>query len=167
MIVADTSAIIALIDADDTHHETIVGLYDDDPTSWVLPWAILPEVDYMLSTHVGPRAAEAFLADLAGGSFTVEWGQYGDMSRARELGERYRALRLGLVDAVVAIIAERLHASAIATLDLRDFAPLKLQGKPRLIPRDAGDYRTLVVSADRPVPSLTRKASRSRSPRRP
>jgi uncharacterized protein len=137
VIVADTSAIIALIDADDKHHDTIVALYDDDPTSWVLPWAILPEVDYMLSTHVGNGAAEAFLADLAGGSFTVEWGRYGDLARAHEFCERYRALRLGLVDAVVAAIAERLHARAIATLDLRDFSPLKLHGKPRLIPRDA------------------------------
>ena len=136
MIVADTGAVIALIDADDRHHETIIRLYDEDPTSWVLPWAILPEVDYLLSRHVGASAGEAFLSDLAAGAFAIEWGQEDDLIRARELCERYQALRLGLVDAVVAAVAERLRASAIATLDARDFGTIELRGSPRLIPRD-------------------------------
>ncbi len=136
MIVADTGAIIALIDADDRHHDAIVDLYNEDPMAWVLPWAILPEVDYLLSSHVGELAAEAFLRDVAAGAFPIEWGQQHDLVRARELCERYRALRLGLVDAVVGAVAERLRASAIATLDLRDFGAIELRGRPRLIPRD-------------------------------
>jgi hypothetical protein len=32
--------------------------------------------------------------------------------------------------------AERLEAEAIATFDLRDFAPVELIGRPKLIPRD-------------------------------
>ena len=136
MIVADTGAVIALIDADDRHHEEFVALYVQDPTSWVLPWAILPEVDYLLLRHVGARAAEAFLADLAEGAFSIEWGEQADLVRAHELCARYHDLRLGLVDAVVAAVAERLRASAIATLDLRDFGSIQLRGQPRLLPRD-------------------------------
>ena len=137
MIVADTSAIVALIDADDRHHEAILRLFEEDPSSWVLPWAILPEVDYLLSRHVGADAADAFLGDVAAGAFAVEWGEPHDLVRARALNARYEALRLGLVDAVVAAVAERLRASAIATLDLRDFGPLALVGTPRLLPRDS------------------------------
>jgi len=33
-------------------------------------------------------------------------------------------------------MAERLAAKAIATLDLRDFAPVELAGRPALWPRD-------------------------------
>ena len=138
MIVADTGAVIALIDADDRHHAAMRSLYDADPAAWVLPWAILPEVDYLLGTHVGHRAQDAFLADVAAGAFAIEWGSERDVARAHELHARHRALRLGLVDGVVIAIAERLRAKAIATLDVRHFAAVSIRGRPRLLPRDAG-----------------------------
>lgn len=138
MIVADTGAIIALVDADDRHHAQLRALYERDPAAWVLPWAILPEVDYLLSHRVGEPAARAFRADVATGAFVVEWGTAQDLHRAAALSRRYDGLALGLVDAVVAATAERLKAEAIATVDLRDFAPLELVGRPQLVPRDLG-----------------------------
>ena len=33
-------------------------------------------------------------------------------------------------------VAERLEATAIATLDVRDFGAVKLKGEPKLYPRD-------------------------------
>lgn len=134
MIIADTGAIVALIDAADRHHHEIRALFEEAPGAWVLPWAILPEVDHLLLHHVGAPAQRAFLRDLADGAFSVEWGDDADLSRARELCERYPAL--GLVDAVVIAIAERLKARAIATLDLRDFGAVKIAGAPALLPRD-------------------------------
>jgi uncharacterized protein len=136
VIVADTGAIIALIDGDDRHHQAMAALFEADPGAWVLPWAILPEVDYLLATHVGESAAAAFRDDLACGAFVVEWGTDADLTRAQALCEQYDALRLGLVDAVVAAVAERLGATAIATVDLRDFGALRLAGAPKLYPRD-------------------------------
>lgn len=137
MIVADTGAMIALIDADDRHHQAMLDVFDSDPAGWVLPCAILPEVDYLLAKRVGRAAANAFRADLARGAFAIAWGTADDLARAEELCTRYAALDLGLVDAVVAAVAERLRARAIATLDLRDFGPLELRGTPKLLPRDA------------------------------
>jgi hypothetical protein len=67
----------------------------------------------------------------------VAWGHEGDLSRARELNSRHRALRLGLVDACVMAMAERLGAEAIATLDERDFGAVKLKRRVPLLPRDA------------------------------
>jgi predicted nucleic acid-binding protein len=136
VIVADTGAVVALIDADDKHHDALRALYEHDPDAWVLPWAILPEVDHLVARHLGPEAGRALAADLADGSFVVEWGAPADLARARDLRERYQDLRLGLVDAVVMGIAERLGAIAIATLDLRDFGAVELRGTPRLVPRD-------------------------------
>lgn len=136
MIVADTGAILALIDADDRHHDEFLSLYEDDAGSWVLPWAILAEVDYLLLMHAGADVERAFVNDLANGGYSVEWGDETDLARARELCERYRALRLGLVDAVVVAVAERLRADAIATLDLRHLGSIEVTGAPRLLPRD-------------------------------
>ena len=136
MILADTGSIIALIDADDRHHEALRTLYESDPDAWILPWAILPEVDYLLATHVDMRAEVAFMADLADGRYTVEWGAPADLVRAHQLQTRYAALGLGLVDTIVMAQAERLGADAIATLDLRHFGAVELKGKPFLLPRD-------------------------------
>ncbi len=136
MIVADTGAVIALIDADDRHHVKLRRLYEEDSDSWVLPWAILPEVDYLVSSHIGAKAQEAFLEDLVTGAFFVSWGDDEQLAKAQRLCRRYGSLRLGLVDAVVITLAERLRAEAIATLDLRHFAAVSIRGTPKLYPRD-------------------------------
>lgn len=136
MIVADTGAVIALLDRNDRHHDVVRELFESRPREWILPWAILPEVDYLAASHLGPKVAEAFLADLAEGDFRVDWGEPVDLERAQALGRRYRDLQLGLVDTVVMAIAERRRATAIATLDLRHFAAVRLAIKPKLLPRD-------------------------------
>ena len=136
MIVADTGAIVALIDRSDRHHDALMALYEDDPSMWVLPWAILPEVDYLVGKYLGPPAQEAFLADLADGIFRVEWGREADLERAKALARQYRALNLGLVDGTVIAVAERLKADAIATLDVRHFGAVSIKGRPALLPRD-------------------------------
>jgi hypothetical protein len=128
--------LLALLDADDRHHRVLRSLFEADPNAWVLPWAILPEVDYLSGAHLGSRAQEAFHADLAAELFRVEWGSVEDLGRANALSRRHRALRLGLVDAVVIVTAERLEADTIATLDLRHFAAVPIRGNPRLVPRD-------------------------------
>ncbi len=137
MIVADTGAILALVDKSDRHHAAVREIYEERPDLWLLPWAILPEVDYLIGAELGARAQEAFLDDLAEGAFAVEYGRHTDIARAHAIARKHRALNMGLVDAVVMAIAERLRADAIATLDLRHFGAIKIAGAPRLLPRDA------------------------------
>lgn len=127
---------MALVDANDRHHETMRSLYEVDPHSWILPWAILAEVDYLLLRHVGPEAERLFVGDVVEGRYMIEWQTDADLARAAELNERYAALELGLVDAIVIAVAERLRAYDIATLDVRDFGGVEIAGGPRLLPRD-------------------------------
>lgn len=136
MIVADTGAIIALLDADEKHHRSLRHAFEASRGGWVLPWAILPEVDYLAATRLGAAVEVAFLADLAEGAFAIEWGGGEDLARAYELARRHKALQLGLVDAVVIAVAERLKAEAIATLDVRHFGSVPIRGNPQLLPRD-------------------------------
>jgi len=137
LIVADTGALVALIDADDRYHGYMRDLYERDPDRWGVPWAVLPEVDYLVSSHVGDEAARAFMADVAEGIYAIDWGLPADLARAHDLNQRYRALGLGLVDAVVIAIAERRHSKVIVTLDLRHFGTVEIRGRPKLLPRDA------------------------------
>jgi len=136
VIVADTGAVLALLDRDDRHHGALRAAFERDPDGWVLPWAILAEVDHIASSRLGPDVARSFRTDVAAGAFVVEWDGAADLARAVELDERHSDLDLGLVDAVVMAMAERLGARAIATLDLRDFAAVELHGSPELWPRD-------------------------------
>jgi predicted nucleic acid-binding protein len=136
VIVADTGAIVALLDADEAHHEALRTVFEAAPQRWVLPWAILPEVDYLVGSQLGSRAEAAFLDDLAEGRFAIEWGRETDVTEARRICQKYKSLRLGLVDGVVIAVAERLKAEAIATLDVRHFSAVKIRGNPRILPRD-------------------------------
>lgn len=136
MIVADTGAIIALVDRKDRHHRAVLAAYERTADAWLLPWAILPEVDYLLGAHVGAKAQDAFLADLSDGAYAVDWGGEEDLDAALRLTRQYASLRLGLVDAVVIAVAERQRATAIVTLDVKHFSAVKIAGAPRLWPRD-------------------------------
>jgi len=136
MTVADTGAVVALIDRDDRHHRALRKAFESDPGAWILPWAILPEVDHIVASRLGETVARAFRADVASGAYAVEWDGAADIPRALELDTRYADLAFGLVDSVVMAMAERLGAEVIATLDLRDFAAVELKGKPGLWPRD-------------------------------
>jgi predicted nucleic acid-binding protein len=134
--VADTGAVVALVDRDDRHHADVRALFAANPDEWVLPWAILPEVDYLIARELGAGAERAWLADIGNGAFAIEWPAAGDLAAAQALVERYAALEMGLVDAVVMVTAERLRAH-IATLDYRHFGAVRLVHNPRLLPRDA------------------------------
>jgi uncharacterized protein len=135
VILADTSAIIALMDGREAHHAQVLDCYNETATEWILPAAILPEVDYHIAKRLGEPTQIAFVRDLAEARYVVEWGETKDMIRARELLERYRSLRIGLVDALVIAVAERLRVRAIATLDARHFGAVKIKGEPKLLPR--------------------------------
>lgn len=136
MIVVDTGGLVALLDADDRHHDAVRAHFEESGEEWVLPWAILPEVDHLAATRLGERVARAFAQDLAEGVFTVEGLAGGDLAAAWALMKKYPRLPLGLVDAVVMVHAERLKARAIVTLDARHFRAVKLAGAPKLIPLD-------------------------------
>ncbi len=136
MIVADTSAILALLDRDDRHHQVLRSAFEAHPDEWILPWAILPEVDYVVHARLGVEAARAFRQDVAEGAFTIGWREDADLRRAVDLDQTYADLSLGLVDGVVMAMAEKIGARAIATLDIRDFGAVELKGQPELWPRD-------------------------------
>jgi predicted nucleic acid-binding protein len=135
VVVADTGAIVALLDRRERQHRAVRDLYTANRDGWVLPWAILPEVDYLAASHLGARVHGLWLSDLASGAYAIEWGSDADLAAAQAIVNAYPSLELGLVDAVVMAVAERLKAD-IATLDLRDFGAVRLAHQPRLLPRD-------------------------------
>lgn len=86
---------------------------------------MLPEVDHLARTHIGPEAFAAFLGDIRRGSYDVEDLVAADYDRIDELLETYRDLGVGFVDAAVLAVVERLGETKLATLDRRHFAAMR------------------------------------------
>jgi uncharacterized protein len=136
VIVVDTGAVLPLLDKSDRHHAAVRDLYEDRPDDWLLPWA-MPSRSGLSGGFRAWSTRAGGISHRSGGRFIRgRIRQTDDVIRAQAISRKYRALRLGLVDAVVIAIAERVKADAIATLDLRHFG-VEVAGSPRLLPRDA------------------------------
>ncbi len=114
MITLDTSALYALVNRRDTHHERIRRAFLADGGPYLLPVGILAEVTYLIERRL-PNALEPFLADLETGAFTLDCG-LDDIARVRQLVGRYADLPLGYADAAVIACTER-HGQRVLTLD--------------------------------------------------
>jgi uncharacterized protein len=81
----------------------------------------------------------ALRSDLAAGAYLVEWWQ-GAIASAVKVAERYADTGLGLADASLVALGERLGTIEIATLDERHFRAVRplAGGKVfKLMPADA------------------------------
>jgi predicted nucleic acid-binding protein len=75
----------------------------------------------MIARAMGAPAEGRFLAQLADSDLQLEPVTHDDLVRMAELVSTYADLPLGVVDASVVAVAERLHATEVATLDHRHF----------------------------------------------
>jgi predicted nucleic acid-binding protein len=131
VITLDSSAIIAIVDADDPDHEVISATLLADRGPWIVPAGILGEVGYMLAS-ISPRALDGFLDDMQSGTYTLHCGE-DDWERVRHIVKRYDNLPLGFADASVVACAER-HAGRVLTLDRRDFDIVGREGRITVLP---------------------------------
>ena len=97
------------------------------------------EADFLILNRLGIEAELAFLADLAAGTYVVDSLSQTELRTAVDLARRYRDLELGLVDASVIAVCERLGETKVATLDVRDFSAVKPRHceRLRLLPEPA------------------------------
>lgn len=124
-LVLDTGPILALLDAGDPDHRRCVSLVESVDEPLVVPATVLVEVDYWVIKLLGHEAWSVFLEDLAEGAYRLENIGEVDLVRAAELERTYADLDLGLVDASVIALCERLDEPKVATLDRRDFAVVR------------------------------------------
>ena len=130
MIVADTSGMLVLLDADHALHASARALLERE--SVIVPSSVICEVDYMATTRLGAATAQTFLEDLISGAYDFAQIELADVGRALELMQQYRDANLGFVDTSVVALAERLRISRILTLDRRHFTFLKPKGMTHL-----------------------------------
>lgn len=124
-LVIDTGVLYAAMDRSDSAHIACRALLEGSTDLLLIPSAILPEVDYFASRHLGPGAMVSLLRDIRRGVFRVEDLVAADFARVEEVIDRYADADVGFVDAAVLAVVERLGENKVATLDRRHFAMLR------------------------------------------
>lgn len=124
MIVVDTSAIIAILNSGDRHHDIVRKWLDNEEGDLVTTPLVVAEVDHLAGARGGRQAQKAFREDLQAGAYLVEWWP-GAIGAAVPIAETYADAELGLTDASLVALAERLETVDIATLDQRHFRAVR------------------------------------------
>lgn len=124
-LVLDTGVVVALIDADDSHHERCVKLAEATLGDLVLPVTVLPEIDYFLRKRGLLEGWLGLVEDITAGAYRLHSLNEATIARAAELEGQYTDLRLGFVDASVVAACETLGETKVATLDRRHFSVVR------------------------------------------
>jgi uncharacterized protein len=138
VIVVDTSVIVAYMNAGDHAHERVATWLDEVDDDLATTPLIVAEVDHLVGARGTQAAVTALRSDLAAGAYVVEWWP-GAIASTVTVAERYADTGLGLADASLVALAERLGTIDIATLDERHFRAVRplAGGKAfRLLPAD-------------------------------
>jgi predicted nucleic acid-binding protein len=124
-LILDTGPVLALLDAGDPDHQRCVELVERLREDLIVPSTVLVEVDYWVLKLLDHDAWAVFVEDLARGAYRLEQLTLADLQRSAELESAYADLDLGLVDASVIALCERLDEPKVATLDRRDFSVVR------------------------------------------
>lgn len=120
MIVVDTGVLYAGADEDDDDHVRCAGLLADRARELVAPVPVLVETAWLIERRLGATSEARFLSAVVAEIERVDLADE-EWERSAELISTYADLGLGLVDASVVAVAERLEVDEIATLDHRHF----------------------------------------------
>jgi predicted nucleic acid-binding protein len=122
-VLLDTGVIYALADTDDRWHRRCRDWLRDNREPLLAPTTVIPEAAYLVRARLGPEAELKLARALARGEIQLEHPTRADVGRTATIMEAHP--EVGLVDASVMAIAERLKAVAIATTGRRHFEPLR------------------------------------------
>lgn len=120
MLLVDTNVLLAAADTSTPEHPRCAAILDDH-TDLRVTAPVATETAWMIESRLGPAAEATFVGSIASGELPLIDLTGADWARCAELINTYADLGLGLVDASIVAVAERLGVSTIATLNHRDF----------------------------------------------
>ncbi len=123
LAIVDAGPLYAAADADDRDHAASLAALSRADLRLVVPALVIAEATYFVGRRLGPAAEGSFLRGLK--DLDIEAPSGKDFARMAELVEQYKDFPLGGTDASAIVLAERLQASIVITLDRRHFAAVK------------------------------------------
>lgn len=124
-LIIDTSVLLAALDASDPDHVRCAKLISGSGENLVVPTLVLSELDYWCHERLTAAVWQAFLEDVLAGAYSVHSPIEADLERCLELQRSYADLEVGVVDASLLALVERLGEPKVATLDHRHFATMR------------------------------------------
>lgn len=139
MIIVDASAVFTSLDRSQSAYADVSRFLEIARERLVLSPFVLAELDYLLSTRIGPEAAFELLRDVEAGAYLLAPVGAEDVSASLRVLEQFDDLGIGLADASIVVLAARYGTDRVLTLDERHFRALQtLDGRPfTLLPADA------------------------------
>jgi len=119
MVLVDAGPLVALIHADDRHHEVCRSTFDSIREPAATVWPAFTEAMYLLGFSW--KAQDALWQFLRRRALSLLPLDEDDLPHMRDLMKQYRDLPMDLADAALVRVAERDRVHKIFTLDQRDF----------------------------------------------
>jgi len=139
VILVDTSGLLAALGADQLHHEAAARVLREDSGPLLLSPFVLAELDDLVSRSLGVRGERMLLAEVARGAYDLAAFDARDVDLASQVIARYHDLGIGLADASIVVLSQRMGCLDVLTLDERHFRVLRgARDQPlRILPADA------------------------------
>jgi uncharacterized protein len=137
-IVLDTSVVVALVVADEPDHEQVRQWIFDVDDELVTTPLVLAEIDHVVERRASWLVLTRVWQDFERGAYQIRWWADALQETLRIVRAEHR-LNLGIVDASLVALAERLGTDRVATLDHRHFRTLTLRSGKHftVLPADA------------------------------
>jgi len=126
MILVDAGPMVALIHADDRHHERCKEVLYSLKEPMATTWPPVTEAMYLLG--FSPQAQQALWELIERRGILVLPLGLDDVPRIRELMVKYKDLPMDFADAALVRVSEREKIRRIFTLDRRDFSVYRPAG---------------------------------------
>lgn len=124
-LILDTSVLLAILNAEDDNHAACVNLIEDSDESLVIPEPVFVELSLWVRKRIGFSVWKVVCDDVSQGFYRLRPIDETTLTRSVQIDEQYEGLELGFVDSYVIATCEALSENKVATLDRRDFAPVK------------------------------------------
>lgn len=132
ILIVDSGPLVAYLNRNDPDHEKCAELQESYYGDLLVTTYVLTGCCYLVEKHLGPEAEINLVESVVGGDLVQVFSDGRDMARIAELMRRYRGFPLGIADASVIVVAERLKLTSVATLDHRHFRAVVPEYVPAL-----------------------------------
>ena len=119
MILADTSGLLSLYNSREPTHSAVAEAVAQEQGPFVVSPYVVAELDYLVATRLGADAEQRVLAELASPAYVLASVDRDDLRACTELISRYAGI--GVADASMLVLADRLGIDRVLTLDRRHF----------------------------------------------
>ena len=122
MILADTSGLLCLFNVREPEHAAVRDIVAQETGPLVLSPYVVAELDYLVSSRLGHAVELAVLGELASPAYTHACLDREDLRACADVIASHADAGLGVTDASLLVLADRLSVDHVLTLDRRHFS---------------------------------------------